>query len=68
MHRNESTRWSANDIFDIDAMSLAIPYCDIVVTEQHVSHLLTTHDAGTRAQTMIVSSLAELVPLLAASG
>src|SRR5581483_10193729 len=31
-HRNADKVWTANDIYDIDAMSLAVPYCDVVVT------------------------------------
>src|SRR5688572_22393889 len=33
-HRNRDIPWSANDIYDIDAMALAVPYCDVVVTEK----------------------------------
>jgi hypothetical protein len=33
-HRNGDKRWTPNDIYDIDALSLAVPYCDIVVTEK----------------------------------
>jgi hypothetical protein len=28
-HRNRDKPWTANDIYDIDAMSLAVPYCDV---------------------------------------
>jgi len=34
-HRNRQTKWKSNDLIDIDAMSLAVPYCDVVVTEWH---------------------------------
>ena len=30
-HRNPEARWTANDIFDIDSMSVAVPDGDIVV-------------------------------------
>jgi hypothetical protein len=29
-HRNPRGRWQPNDIFDFDALSVAIPYCDVV--------------------------------------
>lgn len=39
-HRNRQKSWEPNDIFDIDALSIAVPYCDIVVTERYASHVL----------------------------
>ncbi|MPZ20158.1 MAG: hypothetical protein GEV06_19905 [Luteitalea sp.] len=33
-YRNSDKRWTPNDI---DALSLAVPYCDIVVTEKVVT-------------------------------
>jgi hypothetical protein len=36
-HGNRDKQWTANDIYDIDASSLAVPYCDIVVTEKRVT-------------------------------
>jgi hypothetical protein len=41
-HRNVSTVWDSNTIFDIDAMALAVPYCDAVVTERHAYATLTS--------------------------
>jgi hypothetical protein len=39
-HRNPQTNWTANHIFDIDALSLSVPYCDVVATDSHACHLL----------------------------
>ena len=36
-HRNADKVWTANDIYDIDAMSLAVPYCDVVVPDKALS-------------------------------
>lgn len=33
-HRNPRRTWKSNDIADIDAMSIAYPYCDAVLTDQ----------------------------------
>ncbi len=66
-HRNPQTRWSANDIFDIDAMSVAVPYCDIVVTEQHACHVLKTARADRRANTQLLTELNELAALIEAA-
>jgi hypothetical protein len=29
-HRNTTLTWTSNDMFDIDALTVAVPYCDIV--------------------------------------
>lgn len=39
-HRNPDSIWLPNDIFDIDALAAAAPYCDVVVTERHSAHVL----------------------------
>jgi len=42
-HRNPNHRWTTNDLHDIDAMSLALPYCDVVLTDAAVrSHAQRT--------------------------
>jgi hypothetical protein len=41
-HRNPHSRWESNDIFDFDALSIAIPYCDLVVTDNHMCQLANT--------------------------
>ena len=33
--KNLHRGWKKNDIHDMDALAVAIPYCDIVVTEKH---------------------------------
>jgi hypothetical protein len=66
-HRNPQTRWTANDIFDIDALSVAVPYCDIVVTEQHACHVLKTARVEQRANTQLFDNLDELARLIDAS-
>jgi hypothetical protein len=66
-HRNPQTRWTANDIFDIDAMSVAVPYCDIVVTEHHASHALKTASVERRANTQLFDNLNGLAELIEAT-
>lgn len=58
-HRSQS-RWTSNDIFDLDAMSVAVPYCDIVVTERSARHVLDQAGLGRRLGTKLLASLAEL--------
>jgi hypothetical protein len=43
-HRNANKKWTPNDIYDIDAMALSVPYCDVVVTEKACQHVLTRLD------------------------
>ncbi len=33
--KNLNRTWKKNDIHDMDALAVAIPYCDVVVTEKH---------------------------------
>lgn len=40
-HKDPRHRWTTNDLHDIDAMSLALPYCDVVLTDAAVrSHAM----------------------------
>jgi hypothetical protein len=66
-HRNPQTRWVSNDIFDIDAMSVAVPYCDIVVTERHACHALKAAHVERQANTQLFDSLDALASLVEAT-
>lgn len=66
LHRNPQTRWTANDIYDADALSVAVPYCDFVATERHATHLLHAADLPARVDTTVVATLDELVAALTA--
>lgn len=59
-HRNRDKAWTANDMYDIDAMALAVPYCDIVVTEKACHHALTTARLGERMHTALLRNLLDL--------
>jgi hypothetical protein len=37
--KNYNRRINRNDIYDISSLSIAIPYCDIVVTEKHFASI-----------------------------
>lgn len=63
-HRNRNKRWSANDIYDIDAMALAVPYCDIVVTEKACHHALVSAGMDLRMNTVVLRDLTSLVSTL----
>ncbi len=59
-HRNRDKRWTANDIYDIDAMSVAVPYCDVVVTEKACHHALGAAHLGERMNTALLRNLKDL--------
>lgn len=59
-HRNRDKHWTMNDIQDIDAMSLAVPYCDIVVTEKACHHALGAARLGKRMHTALLRNLEDL--------
>jgi hypothetical protein len=40
-HRNPNHRWSGNDINDIDALSVAVAYCDAVFTDKAARNALS---------------------------
>ncbi len=65
-HRNVNTKWTSRDLFDIDAMSVAVAYCDTVVTERHATHALHAAGLPRRLGTTVIATLAELVDLLRA--
>ena len=59
-HRNRDKQWAANDIHDIDAMSLAVPYCDVLVTEKACQHVLEAAHLGKRMHTALLRNLEDL--------
>jgi hypothetical protein len=59
-HRNPQTKWTPNDIFDIDGLSLAAAYCDVVVTDRHARNSLIAAGVPARAGTEVPATLAEL--------
>ena len=64
-HRNAQTTWSSNDIIDIDSMALAMPYCDIVVTEKHRGQQLRAAHLDERLGTTLLTRLPDLPSHLA---
>lgn len=59
-HRNRDKAWSSNDVYDIDAMALAVPYCDIVVTEKACHHALVSAGVEERMNTVLLRDVAGL--------
>jgi hypothetical protein len=59
-HRNPAKTWAANDVHDIDALALAVPYCDIVVTEKACHHVLKNAGIDKRMHTLLLRDLRDL--------
>ena len=57
-------QWSSNDVYDIDAMALAVPYCDIVVTERACCHALMVAGTDQRMNTVVLRDLTRLPEVL----
>ncbi len=66
-HRNVDSTWRPNDILDIDALSVAAPYCDVVVAERHSVHVLRQAGASRRFETKLLTSLDQLAEHLDAA-
>jgi hypothetical protein len=60
LFRNASKPWTMNAIHDIDALSMAVPYCHVVVPDREMTNLLSRSGAGPRHSTKIITTLSEL--------
>jgi len=60
-HRDSTLKWKRNHIFDIDALSVAVPYCDAVVADGDAIDKLRRSRVAERLGTPIFPSLADLV-------
>jgi hypothetical protein len=58
--KNASHLWKVNDVRDIDALSGAVPYCDIVVTEKHADDVLRRSGIASQFGTITLTRLADL--------
>jgi hypothetical protein len=63
-HRNPQTQWVRNHIFDADALSVAVPYCDIVVPDKESRHLLDVAKVAERFETVVPANVIELAKLI----
>jgi hypothetical protein len=66
-HDNQQTAWKPNDMTDIGYLSVAVGYCDIVVTENKWTDLLNRKGFAKRFRTTVINDLAELRDLLIAT-
>ena len=63
-HANTQKSWSATDLNDVNALSVAVPYCDVVVTERQWVHHFKQAGFHERFDTVLLSDLRELPSVL----
>jgi hypothetical protein len=61
---NGDYAWTANDIFDLAHLGVAVPYCDITWTERHAAAVLNRAGVPRELGTLVVSRPAEVLALL----
>jgi hypothetical protein len=64
--QSRDTKWEPNDLDDIASLAVAIPYCDVVVTEKQWSHMARRAELDQRFNTVILHDLKELAAVLVA--
>lgn len=63
-HANPQKTWHGNDLNDVIALSVAVPYCDVVVTEKSWSSMLAAIKVPQRYDTLVTPSLQDAVDRL----
>ena len=56
--------WAQGDIYDADAMTIAVPYCHIVVADGAAADALIRRKSGNRTGTLVTKKLGELMDAL----
>jgi hypothetical protein len=64
INKNGSRAWKRNDIYDIDALEAAVPYCDVVVTEKYACDIINRSGLAGRFATTVIRRLDDLVPIV----
>ena len=59
-HRNATRQWLSNDMFDIDALTVAVPYCDVVGADNDQAHALAVTGLATQMSTALMRSVDDL--------
>jgi len=64
LFRGAAKPWTMNAAHDIDALSMAVPYCHVVVPDREMASLLSRSGTGPRYGTKIITSLSDLPGVL----
>jgi hypothetical protein len=57
---NPQSRWESNDLNDVTALSIAVPYCRVVVTERQWAGVINTRKINRRFGTVVTHDLRDL--------
>ncbi|MBL7487178.1 hypothetical protein I6A60_08560 [Frankia sp. AgB1.9] len=60
LFRGAAKPWSMNAVHDIDALSMAVPYCHVVVPDREMASLLARSHTAERHGTVIIAGLTDL--------
>lgn len=63
MHREKSKPWAPNDVLDIGSLSLAVPSCDVVVTERFWVSLIRRRGLDVKYNTKVLPDLADIIDI-----
>lgn len=66
-HRNPQQPWTKSDLNDFAALSVAVPYCDVVVTERQWARHINQLGLAQRYGTTVLHDLTELTDVLIAA-
>ena len=61
---HENHRWTVNDIYDITALTVALPYCDVVCSDKSMRHHIEKTGIAERLGTTVINDLHDLPALL----
>lgn len=65
--QSDNRRWTANDLRDIEALSGALVYADVVVTENSWTSMAQRAEIPERFGTIVLSDLAQLIDVIIAA-
>ena len=60
VYSQPQSRWTINTVFDIDALSVAVPYCDVVLTDGEFAHAVQAAKLDRTMGTKILQNLQAL--------
>ena len=60
-HEDPEIRRDRGDLDDLAALSVAVPYCDVVVTEKMWTHLIKRSNLSGKYNTLVLRRLDDLV-------
>jgi hypothetical protein len=63
-HANPQKQWEGNDLNDVMALSVAVPYCNVVITERQWADFVGVAKLDRRFDTTVISDLRRLPELL----